>query len=232
MQSDIILIGDSFTEGACENENGTIAGHLRSLGWDVANLGKGGSGPLYQLAVLVEYAAVFPTKTVVWVIFTGNDLANLREEKTTRLSNYLDKSFSQNLVHRKELINKNLKAFLNSEIRNSNLRMERKLPLIRTGRYGDTLDLMEAKKKEVALLTKVASRFHSEVKKTNSELKIVILNHLRYDHPIQDLTSETIKAFAASQSLEHLEFSKVYLKKIRKSIQNLVHILVRKATNL
>ena len=211
-QADVLLIGDSFTVGDCENESGTIAGYLRSRGYKVANLGKSGSGPLFQLATLVEYASVYKAKTVVWVIFTGNDLYNLREEKTTKLAKYLEEDFKQDLVDRKVEVNNKLKDFLNEEIRNGNLRMEKNLPLIKTNGKGESLDLLDAKRKEATLFLEVASRFLSVIKKENSALKVVILNHINYDHSIQDVTSEVMKTFAASESLDYLEFSREYLK--------------------
>jgi len=211
--SDILLIGDSFTEGACENEMGTIAGYLRSSGLKVANIGKTGSGPLYQLATLVEYAPVYKNNKVVWIIFTANDLRNLREEKTTQLSAYLDASYSQQLVKNSEKVNKQLKGFLEKQISNSNRRMKNGLPLIVNTGYGESLDLIDAESKESFILREVASRILTEVKKIDSELKIVILNHHKYDKEIQELTSKVIKEFAVSRDIDYLEISREYLNK-------------------
>ena len=211
--SDILLIGDSFTEGGCENETGSLAGQLRTLGLKVANLGKGGSGPLHQLATLAEYAPEYRTDQVVWIVFTGNDLHNLREEKTSRLSAYLEESYSQNLVKKSEELNISIERFLETQIENSNVRMKRGLPLIRNKNYGESLDLLDAKSKEAFLLTEVASRIFDEVKKVDSELKIIILNHIFYDHDIQDLTSKVIKEFAVDREIDYLEITREYLMK-------------------
>lgn len=212
-KSDILLIGDSFTEGACENETGTIAGYLRSSGSKVANLGRGGSGPLFQLATLVEYAPNFESEKVVWIIFTGNDLRNLREEKTTRLSGYLDESYSQRLVENRSQVDRNLRQFLYKQISNSNIRMKKRLPLISTSNYGESLDLLDAKSHEALLLTEVSARILTEVKKMNAELKVVILNHIDYSPEIQELTSTVIKEFAVSNEVDYFEISREYLLK-------------------
>ena len=209
--SDILLIGDSFSEGACENETGTIAGYLRSKGLKVANLGRSGSGPLFQLASLVEYAPQYKSDTIVWIIFTGNDLQNLREEKTTRLSAYLDTSYSQNLAKNKVEVNTDIERFLETQINNSNVRMKSGLPLIRNPSYGQSLDLLDAESIEASLLIEVASRVLSEVKKVNAKLKIVILNHVEYEHDVQDLTSKVIKEFAGSEEIDYLDISREYL---------------------
>ena len=210
--SDILLIGDSFAEGDCENETGSLAGQLRTLGLKVANLGKGGSGPLHQLATLIEYAPEYRTHQIVWIVFTGNDLNNLREEKTSRLSAYLEDSYSQNLVKKSEEANTSIERFLETQIENSNVRMKRGLPLIRTKNYGESLDLLDAKNKEASLLTEVASRIFDEVKKLDAELKIVILNHIAYNHDIQDLTSKVIKEFAADREIDYLEITREHLR--------------------
>lgn len=209
--SDVLLIGDSFTEGACENETGTIAGYLRSSGLKISNLGKGGSGPLQQLATFVEYGPVYKTKKVVWIIFTGNDLHNLREEKTSQLSAYLNASFTQSLFDNSEKVNEKLTDFLEKQISDSNVRMEKGLPLIRNEGYGESLDLIAAQNIETFILNEVAERIFEEVIKLETELAIVILNHPDYDHEIQDITSKTIKEFAVSKEVDYLEISRDYL---------------------
>ena len=211
--SDILLIGDSFTEGDCENETGSLAGQLRISGLKVANLGKGGSGPLHQLATLVEYAPEYRTHQVVWIVFTGNDLHNLRQEKTTKLAAYLEDSYSQNLVKNNEAVNTRMRRFLETEIENSNMRMQRGLPLISTKYFGESLDLLDAEKKEAFLLAEVASRIFDEVKKVDAELKIVILNHILHHHDIQDFTSKVIKEFAVDREIDYLEITREHLKK-------------------
>ena len=51
-----ILIGDSFTHGACVNRPNDIASVLRNLsGESVLNLGYSGNGPLLEFATLREY---------------------------------------------------------------------------------------------------------------------------------------------------------------------------------
>tara|TARA_B100000886_G_scaffold337079_1_gene297091 strand:+ start:300 stop:1406 length:1107 start_codon:yes stop_codon:yes gene_type:complete len=211
--SDLTLIGDSFTEGACQNEDGTIAGYLRSKNLKVANLGKGGSGPLHQLATFVEYGNVFKSKKVIWIIYTGNDLRNLREEKTTKLSNYLDSNYSQNLSSNFILENNLLKKFLNTEYTNANIRLSKTMAKISSGGYGESLDIIEAEQKELKFFVEVATRILNEVKNRNSVLKIVILGHVNYDGPIQKSTVKTIKNFAISNKINYLEFTKNFLLK-------------------
>jgi hypothetical protein len=53
---DIILTGDSFTEGYSVHSNETISAVLRQLDFKAISVGKGGNGSLIELATLMEYA--------------------------------------------------------------------------------------------------------------------------------------------------------------------------------
>ena len=94
-----LLVGDSFTHGACVNRPNDISSVLRNLSKkSVLNLGMGGNGPLIEYATLREYLDT-NVKKVLWIYYEGNDLANLENEKTNDiLINYLkDLNFTQNL---------------------------------------------------------------------------------------------------------------------------------------
>ena len=209
--SDILLIGDSFAEGACENEGGTIAGYLRSENYLVANLARSGTSALHQLATYTEYKNVYPTKDVIWILFTGNDLHGLRQEKTTRLVNYMSPYFNQDLASKYEIVDRELREFLDTEIENSNIRMERELPLIHRYNAGNYIDQIEAESKEIKLLIEVAETINSRVNENNSSLKLVIINHFRFDHKIQDITSNALKTFAKENNIPFLEFTRDFL---------------------
>jgi hypothetical protein len=114
---EIVLIGDSFAEGACVPPEENLAGQLRKKGHRVLNFGQGGSGPLFQLAVLTEYAAPLRPPMVLWLYYEGNDLGDLeRESKSPLLTRYLDDSFSQGLIGRQDEIDHLLKAYVEEEI--------------------------------------------------------------------------------------------------------------------
>jgi len=91
----IALLGDSFAEGQCVAPQLSIAGRLQKRGLTVLNLGKGGFGPLLNLATLREYVAPVEPPVVVWIHFEGNDLsANLSNELNSMLLPvYLKPSF-------------------------------------------------------------------------------------------------------------------------------------------
>jgi hypothetical protein len=114
---DVALIGDSFAQGHCVKNGEDIAGHLRKDSKRVLNLGIEASGPLIELGILSEYAKPFKPKNVFWLYYEGNDLPNLSGEKMSpALMKYLDKSFSQDLVHNQYLVDTALIADIEKEI--------------------------------------------------------------------------------------------------------------------
>lgn len=95
------LVGDSFTHGACVPQSEDISSYLRLiLDQPVLNLGFFGSGPLRQLASVIEYTHVDDLNAIVWVYFEGNDLSELGiEKKEPELSKYLTEDYIQGLVN-------------------------------------------------------------------------------------------------------------------------------------
>ena len=104
---DVAILGDSYAEGLCMDENNDTPGHLRNLGINTINLGITGSGPLVSLAVFREYVEIFKPKNVIYFYFEGNDIGELEWEKNkTNLKKYLNNDYKQNHYERKkEIIN-------------------------------------------------------------------------------------------------------------------------------
>ncbi len=213
---DYIFIGDSFTEGACEDEGNTFAGFFREIGKKVFNLGRGGSGPLHQLATLREYGSAVTPNTVVWWIFTGNDLHNLREEKTTFLAKYLEREYSQHLLRNISKVSRDLELFLDREIILNDERKRLGLKFRHMSGYGETLDVLEAKNKELELFVRVANEIRASASSQGADLKIVLLNHYGYDHGIQDLLSTAVRHYADENKIPYIEFSRAELTDRRK----------------
>jgi hypothetical protein len=113
---DIVLTGDSFTEGYSVHSDETISAVLRGSGFNALSIGKGGNGPLVELAALKEYAEPIKPKIVLWLYF-ANDFANLSQEISSPiLKNYLiDNEFTQNLISRQEEIDSLLVDYVESE---------------------------------------------------------------------------------------------------------------------
>ncbi len=103
---DILIVGDSFAQGACVNRPNDIASVIRKFSKkNVINIGVGGNGPLLEYATLKEYLSP-KVKNIFWLFSEWNDLENLEVEKLSPiLQKYLnDTSFSQNLKLRQKEI--------------------------------------------------------------------------------------------------------------------------------
>ena len=113
---DIVLTGDSFTEGFSVNWNESISAVLREAGYRVLSIGKGDNGPLKEFAALKEYAEPLKPKIVLWVYY-ANDMYDLIDEmKSPVLKKYLNKDgFSQNLISRQEEIDSVLINYVQRE---------------------------------------------------------------------------------------------------------------------
>jgi len=110
-----VLIGDSFTQGACVEDEHTFASYIDNLEEEVSviSLGMGGNGPLIELASIEEYAKDLKPEKVFWLYFEGNDLANLPEELNSPiLRKYLNREFNQNLKNRQEEIDSRINEFV------------------------------------------------------------------------------------------------------------------------
>ena len=112
-----LLVGDSFTHGACVNRPNDIASVLRQYSKKkVLNLGYGGNGPLIELATLREYLTP-NIKNVLWLYYEGNDSSDLESElKNNILNKYLtNQNFKQNLKFKQTQINLFLTTSLERE---------------------------------------------------------------------------------------------------------------------
>ena len=124
-QKDIqfLLIGDSYTHGACVNRPYDIGSVLRKLSnKSVINLGYAGNGPLIELASLREYFPKAKVRNIIWIYLEQNDISNLNNElKNKILKNYLsDEKFSQKLINKQKEIDKLLHEKISSTNLNGN----------------------------------------------------------------------------------------------------------------
>ena len=111
--ADVVVAGDSFTQGACVSSGENFAGGIRDRFPRTVNLGQGGNGPLMMLAGLREYLPALRPKVVFWCFYEGNDLADLKREKTHPvLQQYLSNDqFRQGLVDSQPEIDRVLKEY-------------------------------------------------------------------------------------------------------------------------
>ena len=116
---DIILFGDSFTNGSCVESDENISGNLiKNYSKKIINFGISGSGPLDQYAILKEYTKNLNAKYLIIIFYEGNDYRSLNLSKNMQpiLYKYLEKDeFSQSLILKQKTIDENLKNLINQK---------------------------------------------------------------------------------------------------------------------
>lgn len=108
----IAIVGDSFAEGSSVNSGEDSVSHIRKVYPESINFGKAGQGPLSTLAVIREYVEVVKPEIVLWYFYEGNDLLDIKMERTVYKGSalgdyflkYLDSEFRQGLYFRQKEI--------------------------------------------------------------------------------------------------------------------------------
>ena len=102
-KKNILLIGDSYVQGMCVNNNNNFNEQFKKFNLNTSSLGVGGNGPLLEFATFKEYKLDFNVKSIVLFITPDNDFYDLSNEKNNKiLKNYLnDDNFKQNLSTKK-----------------------------------------------------------------------------------------------------------------------------------
>jgi hypothetical protein len=125
----VILVGDSFAEGACVRYDDTVTGILDTNGWLPISLGRGGHGPLRTYVSLREYALTLKPRYVLWLYFEGSDMSDLywKEEGNELLNRYLtDPDYTQNLFFRQVEIDRALLEVQQSAVTQAKKMAEKK----------------------------------------------------------------------------------------------------------
>ena len=117
---EFILVGDSFTHGACVNRPKDISGNIRLIknnNTAVINLGYSGHGPIMQYATIKEYSKGLNPKNVLWLYYEGNDLADLENqlESSILLKYFNDNTFYQNLTSKQKTLDELLKKRIDKQ---------------------------------------------------------------------------------------------------------------------
>ncbi len=103
----VLLIGDSFTHGACVENKFSIAGRINNK-FNVLNLGYISSGPMIEYARFKEYYKKIKSPYVIWIFSEQNDLDDIRFESTNYILQkyYFDKNFVQNISQKQDSVDK------------------------------------------------------------------------------------------------------------------------------
>ncbi len=102
-KKNILLIGDSYVQGMCINNNYNFNEQFKKFNLNTASLGVGGNGPLLEFATFKEYKLDYNLKSILLFITPDNDFYDLSNEKNNKiLIKYLnDDKYKQNLSTKK-----------------------------------------------------------------------------------------------------------------------------------
>jgi hypothetical protein len=228
-----LLVGDSFTHGACVNRPNDISSVLRKLSnKSVLNLGIAGNGPLIEYATLREYLNR-SVKKVLWVYFEGNDLRNLEsEKKNSFLINYLtDLNFTQNLKLKQKEIDDLAIKIIKKEEKERKKRTERntfEFNLIKFLKIYETrLVILPAPPPEPAPALVPGPEFKKILQlateltnKNNSKLYFVYLPQYRLNKKINNNSNyNSVKNIVTKLKIPFIDISKEVFEKEKNSIQ-------------
>lgn len=115
---DMLIMGDSFGNGACVKDEHTINYQLNYEGFKGINLSYSNNSPLDSLGSLREYGGIINYQFVVYLYYPYNDLAGFEVGlKNPKLNKYFyDKDFSQNLISKSAEITNQLKNIFPKKI--------------------------------------------------------------------------------------------------------------------
>ena len=115
---DYLIIGDSFAHGANVAKGEDVASILRKKGYTAVTIGMGASGPLIELASLIEYGVQFKPKKILWFYFSNDSTDLVRELQNPILKKYIThENFKQDLLSKQKKIDEVLKTLHESKIR-------------------------------------------------------------------------------------------------------------------
>ncbi len=217
-----LLIGDSYTHGACVNEPDDIASVLRKLSNEsVLNLGYSSNGPLIEYAILREYLPQ-NVKKIVWIYFESNDLNDLsREIQSETLKKYLNNlNFTQNLKLKQkiidEILSKNVKISKEKK-KNKSIRQD----LIKFVKLEKTIDLFVQPNQPKSDLKKILELVKDLALKNNSELFFVFLpSYNRYiDNHFDNKNYDFVKKTVNDLDIEFIDIDQEVFKKVKNPLK-------------
>ena len=226
---DYILVGDSYTHGACVNRPDDIASILRGLSnKKVINLGYKANGPLSMYASLKEYKPK-KIKKIIWMYFEGNDLQDLNDElKIGHLKKYiLNKSHSQNLrgkqryidAQNKKILLKSINAWDNAreqKIKNSSIKYKI-LKFLRLDKSKNFIkSIVKSKDNYVPIneFQKILKYTQDFAEDENAELHFVYLPQFeRYQSKIKKNNHAKVKELVNSLNINFIDIDKEVFQK-------------------
>ena len=214
-----LLVGDSFTHGACLNRPYDISSVLRTLSKkSVLNLGQVGNGPLIEYATLREYLNT-KVKKVLWIYWEGNDLIDLkREKKNDILKKYLsDQNFNQNLRFRQNEIDNVAKKIMTRKEKDAKKEKNLNTKLVQFLKIYSTRYLVLSGELDLASDLEFKTLFQlvkKKVEKNNSKLYFIYLPEIaRYKNNYNNKNYQLIKEVVTGMDIPFIDIHKEVFEK-------------------
>ena len=192
LNTEILIIGDSFAHGACARKNFDIRGQIeKKTTKKTITLGYGGNGPLLAMATYLEFNKLINPDYLVWIYYEHSDLVDLSKEMNYSkiLKLYFKNNYSQNLYELQNEIDESLRASYRRKVFLSILKLQRTrkatIDILSSRFFSKKKDLLIDKnvtkkipitnKKQLKNFELVLNRINKEVKKNNQKLLFVYL---------------------------------------------------------
>lgn len=192
LNTEILIIGDSFAHGACARESFDIRGQIeKKTTKKTITLGYGGNGPLLAMATYLEFNKLINPDYLIWIYYEHSDLVDLSKEMNYSkiLKLYFKNNYSQNLYELQNEIDESLKASYRRKVFLSILKLQRTrkatIDILASRFFSKKKDLLINKnltkkipitnKKQLKNFELVLNRINKEVKKNNQKLLFVYL---------------------------------------------------------
>lgn len=104
----ITILGESFTHGACVSSDQNFVARIRTYHPRTLNLGMAGMTALHKLGTLKEYASMVRPQLVLWVYYEGTTFRDLLLQDRSVLHKYLEHGAFQKLFLRQLTIDEGL----------------------------------------------------------------------------------------------------------------------------
>ena len=215
-ETEILLVGDSFTHGSSVNRPFDIASQLRKLSnKSVLNLGYDNNGPLIMYATLREYLKP-NTKNVIWIFDASTNFDDLNKEyKNKILKNYLNSfSFTQNLKIKQNEINDIVNEEINMRLKKNNFKTKL-IKFLKIHNIRISLFKKKTKKQIQSELFKKILIFSNELSnKNNSSFYFVYLpEYKRYKKNYDDTNYKLVKKIVNDLEIPFIDIhNKVFQK--------------------
>ena len=97
--NDFLLIGDSYVQGMCVNNNNDLNAQFKKHNYITTSLGMAGNGPLLEYATFKEYQNEYEYQDIILFITLDNDFYDLSNEKKNKiLMKYInEENFTQKI---------------------------------------------------------------------------------------------------------------------------------------